>query len=168
MGLNHGNTFSPSPPRFFEEDSNQNENFNQQIEKVADNSDISEQEQQDIEEYDENIDLRPKKKRRRWEQPLDNDNRNKVVKRLIKVSAKGHKCTQCDHFRLPKYFRDISTLVCISCLDICFTCSHSVEPPPSKKARHPRCSNCSEIRRTRKKKSQRLSMQALRLEKMKK
>ena len=80
MGLNHGNTFSPSPPRFFEEDSNQSENFNQQIEKVADNSDISEQEQQ-IEEYDENIDLRPKKKRRRWEQPLDNDKRNKVVKR---------------------------------------------------------------------------------------
>ena len=105
----------------------------------------------------------PKKKRRNWYTLKENVNQNEIVERLRKTSAKGHKCTKCDHFRLAKYFNDTKYMVCNSCHDICFICSLLIVPQPLKKARHPVCHSCKELKETMKKKKQRLSMQALRL-----
>jgi len=161
---------SPSPSFFFDECS---KSVNDEIfgEPPSDQDNyVYEQQTEEIEEIkeiEENTELGSKKKRRSWETNVENVDRKETERRLRKISAKGHKCTKCDHFRLPKYFKDISNMVCISCLDICFTCSLLVVPPPLKKARHPQCSSCNEKRRTRKKNFQRLSMQAFRLEKKK-
>jgi len=93
----------------------------------------------------------------------ETENCEKVtVRRLRKVNSKRHACTHCSQFRLHKYFKDVTCMVCISCLNIWSICSLPVEPPPIKKERHPKCNTCTEQRKLTKRSTQRQSMQNLR------
>ena len=117
----------------------------------------------DIGGGDQCTELEQKKRRRSWETLKEKTNQDKIVRRERKRSAKGHECTKCFHFRLQKYFKDSSSMICISCLDICYTCSLVISPPPSKKSRHPKCTTCNETINKRKKTYQRSSMHELSL-----
>ena len=114
---------------------------------------------------EECTEVHQKRRRRRWGTLTEENKKDKVVRRERKSSAKGHECTKCSHFRLQKYFKDSSCMICISCLDICYICSQLIVPPPSRQVRHPQCSSCNEKIKTRKQTNQRISMQTLRLKK---
>ena len=88
-----------------------------------------------------------------------------IERRFRKKTSKGHGCTKCARFRLHKYFSEVSRTVCISCLDICSTCSNSILNPTLRKTSKPQCSTCAELKQVRKKCVQRLRMQAFRLKK---
>ena len=93
------------------------------------------------------------------------DSEKVTVRRLRKVNSKRHACTQCSHFRLQKYFNDVSCMVCISCLNICSICFLSIDPSPLKKERNPKCNSCIELKKLQKKSIQRQSMKNLRIKK---
>ena len=130
--------------------------YEEQIEEIKEIEEIEEIEEENIDCNDEQIQAFLVNKKKRKCDTL-------IERRLRKASAKKHVCTKCARYRLQQYYTEVNCMTCISCLDICRTCGISILPPPLTKARDPQCSNCTEMKKVRKKSIQRLRMQTLRL-----
>ena len=94
------------------------------------------------------------RKKRRWIDKVGDG--VEVQRRARNEKAKGHVCTECNHFRISKFF-DSSYLTCISCLNICVECRGHIEVSDIKR-RAPRCGKCIEKNKVKRRQVSRLCM----------